>query len=188
MTDLLKREENLRKEVDKILYERGLYDLLGEYGEVLLTGSYILKTMYKYDLDISLYNPELTVKQFYELGGRLAEMLEPHGGFFRNTRVKFVENRPLEALYWGMQFGEWKLDLWVITKEHFNGAVEYCDNIIKQMTDEKRKLILEIKNKASSNYNRKYSSKELYAAIFKEDVKSIEEFNAFLQKKVGCDI
>lgn len=188
MSDLLKREEELRKEVDGILYEKGLYNLLENYGEVQLTGSYILKTMYKKDLDISIYNPDLSVTEFYELGGKLAELLEPHGVHYRNTRVKFVENRPLEALYWGMEFDEWKMDLWLITREHFDGALEYCGNIIKNMTDEKRKLILEIKNMASENYNRKYSSKELYAAIFKEDIKSIEEFNRYLQEKIGCEL
>lgn len=188
MENLLKKEENLRKEVDDILYQKGVLKLLEEYGEVHLTGSYILKTMYKKDIDISMFNPDLSVPQFYELGGRLAEILNSQGGFYRNTKVQFVKNRPSESLYWGFQFDDWKMDLWVIPKDHLEESIEYSDKIIKNMTEDKRKLILEIKNKAGSNYNKKYSSRELYSAIFNEGIKSIDEFELFLNDRVGCSI
>lgn len=186
--DLLKKEELLRKEVDQILYGKGLYDSLCKYGEVEITGSYVLKTMYKKDLDISLYNPKLSVVDFFKMGGEIAEILNPHGGFYRNTKVKFVNNRPPEAFYWGFQFADWKMDLWVVTKEHMDGSIKYAQNIINKMTEEKRRLVLEIKQKASSNYNKIYSSRELYEAIFEEDINSIEKFEKYLLSKIGCKL
>lgn len=188
MKELIKEEEELRKKVDNILYQKGLFNLLQEYGEVNITGSYILKTMHKKDIDISLYNPNLSVAKFYELGGKIAEILKPQGGFYRNTKVQFIKNRPPESLYWGFQFGEWKMDLWVIPKEHLDESIEYSDKILENMTEEKRELILEIKQKASSNYNKKYSSRELYSAVFKEEIKSVEEFKIFLKNTVGCEL
>ena len=77
----------LRQEADGLLREKGLHSLLGQYGEVHVTGSYALKLMAWRDLDIYLVSPNMAPRRFFELGGRVAELLNPAKMNFRNERI-----------------------------------------------------------------------------------------------------
>ena len=188
MSELIEQELQLRKDVDELLYEKGLNKILEKYGEVYLTGSYLLKTMLKKDIDISLLNSEITIPGFFKLGGEVAAFLKCHGGHYRNTKEKSVNSRPPESLYWGFEFADWKIDLWIVPKYHLDESIEYSESIINKMDEEKRKLILEIKNVVSSNYNRKYSSKEIYDAVLEKNILSLEEFKNYLKNDKNCEL
>jgi len=144
---LLQYESQVREQADSLLFKKGLYKILEKYGTVLLTGSYSLKLMYKKDLDISLVSPNLSVKEFYKMGGEISEIIQPHSVYYRNTKVKRISGRPDNALYFGFIFDDWKIDLWVVDKDRAEGSEIYSNNILKKLTDEKRILILEIKKR-----------------------------------------
>lgn len=183
--DLFQRQEQLHCEAKAILFERGVVSVIESYGEIDLTGSYGLKTMYKKDIDISLCNEALSYEAFFELGAKLATLLKPHGLFGRNTKVRSVENRPPDGYYWGFQFEDWKMDLWNIPRYHLDESRQYAQDILNHMTEDKRLTILEIKAAASSSYNRGYSSKEVYQAVIYEQVDSVEAFAEWLHRVKG---
>ena len=183
--DLLAHQTSLQQEAHSILHQRGVLATIARYGEAEVTGSVLLGTMYKRDIDISLCNEGLDYAAFFRLGGELAALLQPHGVFGRNTQRKAVANRPAEAFYWGMEFDDWKLDLWAVTRDHFLESREYCAAIQARLDAENRLLVLQIKAAASRAYNRAYSSKEVYQAVFYDGVRSVAAFEEWLQARIG---
>ena len=88
IADVFGIDKAIRAEADELLRGRGMQILLEEYGQVQLTGSYVLKLMAWRDLDICLVTDQaLPVPIFFELGGRIAESLGPHRMQFRNERI-----------------------------------------------------------------------------------------------------
>lgn len=180
--DLLKYEESIRKEADSILFDGGLKDLISRYGRVEMAGSYPLKMMYKKDLDITLVAPTLQPQKFFELGGKIAEHLNSYFLYYHNTRIKELPRRPVNSLYFGISFNDWKIDLWVTSEEWWSESKQYMNNILEKLTDEKKKVILEIKKEFSnsSDYGRKFNSNNVYSAVLDNHVNSVTEFKNFL--------
>ncbi len=171
-------EKKVRKEADEILYSKRLIELLNQYGRAEITGSYPLKLMCKKDLDISLVNSNFKPESFFELGSKIVALLKPHSVYYRDTRVRPVKNRPTNALYFGILFNDWKIDLWVIDEEWWGESKKYTDKIIESLTEEKRLLILEIKEhyKNLPEYGKLFSSKEVYRAVLEENINSLGQF------------
>lgn len=182
MKNIIQYSTEIKKEADHLLYNKGLNQILKNYGLVKFTGSYELDLMVKKDLDITLLTNNISLTDFYKLGGEMSVLLNPHSMFFRNTKVKPVNNRPKEGYYWGVQFEDWKLDLWAIEESKFNGSVRYIDGIIKKLTPENKEIILDLKFVFMNDkeYGSKFSSKEVYEAVLNYGVKTKEEFYVFL--------
>ncbi|MEN8192363.1 MAG: hypothetical protein ABFS12_06070 [Bacteroidota bacterium] len=176
--DLNKYEKMIRDEADSLLYDKGLVKLLSEYGRVEFAGSYPLKMMWKKDLDISLVAPDLTPDQFFILGGKIAQLLKPHSVYYRDTRVLEVNDRPKNSLYFGIFFDDWKIDLWVIDEQWWAESEKYMRNILERLTEEKKRIILEIKKEFSNStdYGKKYTSKLIYSSVLDGRVTSVREF------------
>ncbi len=120
-TNLINAAEELEREANCIIFDRGLDSLLRDYGNVFYKGSYFLKVMVWPDLDIDLVlEPDpYSVDAFFELGNRLAQLPGVWGMHFRNCISHPHEQLP-KGLYWGMRMdrvdsdGYWKVDLWAI--------------------------------------------------------------------------
>lgn len=182
--NLLTFSANIKKEAENLLYKRGLVPLVKEYGEVILTGSYTIDLMLKKDLDISVVNPELTLKEFFDLGYKLTEKFNPSSVFFRDTSIKQLFGRPDNSLYWGLVFEDWKIDLWVVPEFVAANSKEYVQKIVDHLTPEKREIILSIKEKYINdpNYRQYFSSKEIYNAVLFHNVLDIKSFVKHLSK------
>ncbi len=182
--NLLELSAQIKKEAENVLYKRGLIPLVKEYGEVIITGSYTLDLMLKRDLDISVVNPELTLKEFFELGYKLTEKFNPSSVFYRDTSIKQLFGRPDNSLYWGLVFEDWKIDLWVVPEFIANNSKEYVQKIVDHLSPEKREIILMIKDKYSNdpNYRQYFSSKEIYNAVLFHNVQDIKGFTKYLGK------
>ena len=180
--NLFEYEKQIRKEADFILYEGGLKKIIAQYGRVEMAGSYPLRMMYKKDLDITLVSSQLQPQKFFELGGKIAEHLGSHFLYYHNTRIKSLPLRPTNALYFGVSFKDWKIDLWVTSEEWWKESEIYMNNILNKLTDERRMIILELKKEFSntSDYGRKFSSKQIYSSVLDHGVKSIDEFKEFI--------
>jgi hypothetical protein len=81
---LISQDAALRAEADDLLARTGLQDLLGRSGTVHLSGSYALRLMTWRDLDIYLDAPGMTVAEFFALGSRITELLDPWKMFFNH--------------------------------------------------------------------------------------------------------
>ncbi len=188
MHTLFEHAARIHDEADKILYRDGLHALLESYGDVYCTGSYQLNLMHKKDLDLSLVNPHLDTVDFIRLGTEVAALLNPHSMHYRNTRIKPVEDRPPESLYWGFLFRDWNIDLWLVPPGYYEESVSYLDNILSALDDELRQIILALKAESLDRgiYGRLFSSKELYRAVIQQGVRDLESLLASLSGKDGA--
>ena len=189
MVDILKYSAKIKEETDLILYDRGLYKIFEKYGTAKFTGSYELDLMIKKDLDVTIVTKDISLEEFFNLGGEISSLLKPHSMFFRNTKVKPISKRPKEGYYWGVQFDDWKIDLWAIDEQIYSGSVRYIDSVAGKITEENKKTILELKYLFIDNkdYGSKFSSREVYEAVLNNGVKTVDEFYSYL-KSIGIYI
>jgi hypothetical protein len=186
-------DAELRAEADRLL-DSGLRDLLATYGEVHVIGSYTLELMTWRDLDIHIVRDALDRVSFFELGGRLAELLEPHRMHFRDETVEQTPGLP-RGLYWGIYLtapalpaealakAGWKVDIWTSSRADFEPVQRFGDRIRQQLTPEKREAILAIKSAVWQHpeYRRRFSSADVYDAVFQHRVKTVEQFWSHLR-------
>ena len=189
----------LRAEADRLL-DSGLRDLLATYGDVHVIGSYTLELMTWRDLDIHIVRDSLDRVSFFELGGRLAELLEPHRMHFRDETVGATSGLP-RGLYWGIYLakpglaaddfseaglpaeasakaGAWKIDVWASPRSEFEPVRRFGDRIRERLTPETREAILAIKAAVWSHpeYRRRFSSADIYRAVLDEGMRRPEQF------------
>ncbi|MGE5499555.1 MAG: hypothetical protein ACM3Q2_15850 [Syntrophothermus sp.] len=184
MTEHLKISRSIKSEADYILEQRGVRTILERYGTVKFAGSYHFNLMMKRDLDISLINETISSEGFFLLGNELSHLLKPHSMFYRNTGIKHIQNRPSMALYWGIQFEDWNLDIWAVPISEYIASEIYMEKIAASLTAENRDVILKLKYELMNNgsYGKTFGSKELYDAVLNCNVKTAEEFNKYLTK------
>lgn len=193
MTELLiDQDAALRAEADGLLASTGLKDLLSRSGIVYIGGSYALRLMTWRDLDIYLEAPDITVSQFFALGSRIAELLDPWKMFFTNNRARLEPKYP-PALYWGIRLGDirrgaWKIDLWALDSSACRSAMENCDRIAARLTPESRQLILVLKSQLwqHPSYRDTITSKTIYDAVLDAGVTDLDAFWAFVRSRASA--
>ena len=176
MSTLLSVDAELRGEADRLL-DSGLRDLLETFGEVHLTGSYTLELMTWRDLDIHIVRESLDRVSFFELGGRIADLLEPHRMHFRDETIGETPGLPL-GVYWGVYAAAWKIDVWASSREDFEPVKRFCDRIGERLTPETREAILAIKSAVCQHpeYRRGFTSADIYKAVLDRGMRRPEEF------------
>jgi len=181
-------DEELRSEADKLLAS-GLRAILNDYGEVYIIGSYYLRLMVWRDLDIHLVQQAADRKKFFELGGRIADLLSPHRMHYRDETAVATEGLP-RGLYWGVYLGDeragaWKIDLWATDANGFETVRVYGERIKERLTDSSRPLILEIKSECwrHPQYRRQFASGDIYKAVLDHGVVDITGFWRFLNDR-----
>jgi len=139
--------------------------------------------MYKKDIDISLINDNLSVQDFTQLGKELIDSLNTSSAYYRNTRITPIDKRPENSLYWGIQPGDWFIDIWAMSSKVYSRAEKYIEKIKSQLTEKSRLIILKLKSEFINNktYGKSLSSRELYDAVLNHEVKNSEQFNLYLE-------
>lgn len=188
---LINQDAALRAEADGLLTRTGLKDLLNRNGIVHVSGSYALRLMTWRDLDIYLESPAITVSEFFALGSRIAELLEPWKMFFTDNRSRLDAKYP-PALYWGIRLGDirkgaWKIDLWAMDSAACRLALENCDQISARLTPESRKTILALKSQLwhHPDYRDTITSKTIYDAVLEEGITDLHAFWAFTRSCIS---
>jgi hypothetical protein len=179
-------DEVLRNEADQLLGS-GLRAILNDYGEVHVIGSYDLHLMVWRDLDIHIVQPDLDRKGFFELGGRIANLLTPPRMHYRDETIAATEGLP-RGLYWGVYLGDerdgaWKIDIWSTDAEGFEATRAHGERIREQLSDATRSAILGIKSKVwrHPKYRREFASGDVYSAVFDHGVVDVDGFWQFLR-------
>ncbi|MFY9554494.1 MAG: hypothetical protein WAV47_07205 [Blastocatellia bacterium] len=183
-------DERLRAEADRLLAS-GLRTILDDYGAVHLIGSYALHLMVWRDLDIHIIHSGLDKKRFFELGGRIAELLSPHRMHYRDETVVATEGLP-RGFYWGIYLGderagEWKIDIWITDAGGFEPTRAYGERVRELLSDSNRSIILEIKSACwrHPQYRRQFASGDIYSAVLDNGVTGVEGFWKFLHDRVS---
>lgn len=167
----------------------GLRTILNDYGEVHLVGSYALHLMVWRDLDIHILQPNLDKKTFFELGGRIASLLNPHRMHFRDETSVATQGLP-KGLYWGVYLGDerrgaWKIDIWVTGFDGFDAVRRHGERIRERLSVSTRALILQIKSACwrHPEYRRQFSSGDIYDAVLEHGIADIDGFWKFLKDR-----
>ena len=179
-------DEELRNEADQLL-GCGLHAILNDYGDVHIIGSYDLHLMVWRDLDIHIVQPDLNRKRFFELGGRIANLLNPPRMHYRDETIAATEGLP-RGLYWGVYLGDerdgaWKIDVWVTDAEGFEATRAHGERIRERLSDATRAAILQIKSEVwrHPTYRREFASGDVYSAVFDHGVIDVDGFWRYLR-------
>lgn len=180
----------LRAEADGLL-SGGLRDVLADYGEVHVVGSYMMRLMAWRDLDIHLVTDTVDRSASFELGGRLAALLTPHRMQYRDETVAGTAGLPA-GLYWGVYLGDeraggWKLDIWITDQRGLERVQAYCRMIEGRLSASTRETILMIKSQcwSRSEYRKSFGSAEIYEAVLDHGVRDLEGFWRYLEAHSG---
>jgi hypothetical protein len=181
-------DEALHAEADHLL-ATGLREILTEYGEINIVGSYALRLMAWRDLDIHLVREHIERKSFFELGGRIANLLNPHRMHYRDQTIISTEGLPA-GLYWGVYLGDerdgaWKIDIWMTDSNDFRATRECTERINRRLSVANRRTIIDIKTACwrHPQYRKGFSSVDIYDAVLDHGVNSIDEFWNFLRSR-----
>ncbi len=131
------------------------------------------------DIDLHIYTDKLNVAESFSVMQQLAKKLllkEIHYKNLIDTEEECIE---WHALYEDADINVWKFDIIHIRKgSKYDGVVEnVTDAIIRRLTPELRKTILQIKYDVPTGIN--IPGIEIYQAVFSGNVKSYEEFVAW---------
>lgn len=191
MTDkeIIKHSRSLRNEASNLLNHEGLLPMLKSFGTTRVIGSYTLDTMTWRDIDISLILPdEQDVELFFEIGSRIATKFHVTKMSYSNH---FIRNFPGfdHGLYWGIRLcyaeREWKIDLWGYGETDYETHMADFDVLHNQLQQTDRTAILRIKHAVSQRPDYRgdvYNSMAIYRAVLEGKVKSLEEFNAWIER------
>jgi hypothetical protein len=181
-------DEALHAEADHLL-ATGLLEILTEYGEINIVGSYALRLMAWRDLDIHLVRGHIERKSFFELGGRIANLLSPHRMHYRDQTIISTEGLPA-GLYWGVYLGDerdgaWKIDIWMTDSNDFRATRQYTERINRRLSVANRRTIIDIKTACwrHPQYRKGFSSVDIYDAVLDHGIRSIDEFWNFLRSR-----
>jgi hypothetical protein len=183
---LVAKEAMLRAEADALLAS-GLRAALESYGEIHVVGSYALQLMVWRDLDIHIVRPDLQPRPFFELGGKLAQLLKPAKMHYRDELVMQTPDLP-SGLYWGIYLGDeredaWKIDIWATDEEGFKSATRHDAWLRPALTDDVRTRILRVKSAVwqDPRYRKSFSSLDVYRAVIENGVGDVEAFHRYLE-------
>ncbi|MFC2070802.1 hypothetical protein ACFLTB_06505 [Chloroflexota bacterium] len=178
----------IKSEADKILLDHGLSAILSKYGSPVIWGSFVLGLMTWRDLDIYLETNEMTEPEFFQLGKDIALCLKPYRMHYRNEFIGKTPGNP-EGFYWGIYTNlpefpnEWKIDIWSMSSNQLELYKKEFDILKSSISVENRPIILEIKNRFCRHpeYRRGFTSMDIYHAVIKDGIFSVEEFSTWLQ-------
>ncbi len=166
---------------DRILYEFGLLKKIEEIGHAHIIGSYRMDMMAWNDLDIDIENDDMSLDKLYELSAFIMNTFHPVWYEAKeevNDEGKRVWFHGFETMITGEL---WNVDLWFFDKEAILSAEEYCDNIMRNVGQTQKDIIVGIKSELILRglYSfEQYKSIDVYNAVIEKNVKNVDEFLA----------
>ncbi|MDD2890602.1 MAG: hypothetical protein PHE49_08205 [bacterium] len=191
MNKLERLNTKLVREADRLLKDFGLLKTLSKYGTPIITGSYVLKLMTWRDLDIHIEVKKFDGHKFFELGKEIMSKLKPDRMHYRNELIMKDIRLPM-GLYWGvytkiLSQDTWKIDIWAMDSHQTKVHERQFEDLKSKINKENRITILTIKNLYHKHpeHRKKFTSMDIYNAVIKDNVKTIEEFSIWLAKNKG---
>ncbi|MDO8498896.1 MAG: hypothetical protein Q7S44_03870 [bacterium] len=197
--DLLNQQDELQKEAQGVLEDLDLMNLLKEFGEPHIVGSLALGVMTWRDIDLEIVVGKLDKEVVAEVIKQLVvKTIYKIDVTFSDNIARFNNSNPNspQSLYIGLKyFGKditpiemrgsnpltWKLDLHFILEKDARGKAK-TEELKNKITDDKRRIILEIKSQIASNpkYRKQIFSMDIYQAVLERGITNLEEFGKFL--------
>ena len=177
----------LKKEADSLLYQYGLHEIVGEYGEVTISGSYALDLMVWRDLDLYVDMAGVSMDSIYHLVGRICPIFKPVWAEFKDSREETTgcpqgfflgfETRVIDSRVWNA-------DIWFADAEYIADRRRYIARIKASLDDERRETILRLKTDLvrDPGYGNGFYSIQVYEAVLQDGVANEEDFWRWLRE------
>lgn len=182
--------DDLKTEADLLIQRCGLRELLAPYAGWFIGGSYSYDLMCWRDLDVYVLDSGRDLRRCFEIGYELTERLSALKARFTNNRGR-VQEGP-DGFYWGIKLGDnrkgaWKLDLWFLEEADYDEHAAYSSRMRDRLTTESRSIILTIKEAfwRRPEFRVSITSDMIYRAVLDKDVKTVAEFETFVQNKLN---
>lgn len=182
MTEAREYSNKIKQVANKLLKETNLVNLLEQFGEVILGGSYSYDLMVDRDLDFGLAVSSITP----EMRAEIVKTFAKQSWAYKVKIVDRVNFKPLShleaprGLFLGLTIPfpdeRWNIDVWFMVAEHVGK-----DPLAKRMesaTEEQKDVMLDIKYALmkSGQKEKGTTSAEIYKAVLDKGVLSTEEF------------
>jgi len=176
--DIFKISEYNQQLAWEVLGESNIIPIWESIGaKVNIVGS--LKTqllMKNLDIDIHIYTKELSIKDSFDAIYQIAR-----NSSFKEIQYKNLIDTEEECIEWHLIYEDRKSNLWkfdlihILMGSKYDGFVEnVTDRIVKNLTPETRKAILQIKFDTPNDI--KIPSIEIYQAVLSNKIRSYKEF------------
>jgi hypothetical protein len=181
--ELLKHAHDLRGEAHRLLYDKGLLDVIRTVGRTRVIGSFAPDLMTWPDIDVSVELPhEKDVSAFFDMGREIVDRFKVAKMSFSNQFLR--TDMPYDhGLYWGIRLlhedRTWKIDLWGYGSATFQSHMSDFDQLKDKLQDTNRVSILRIKNEVCyrPEYRDKIVATDIYEAVSKKKIKTVKEFD-----------
>jgi len=173
---------SLKAEAESIIDELALLDLLTPYGDARVVGSVALDLIVKLDIDIHVLTGTDDLLGVAQDACR--HLLEEA----RIREVRMSDYRERHGIKLGIDSypgpsGNWSIDIWITDRVETNGFAT-VENLQRQLTDEHRQAIIQIKREFHAQGElRDGLSSLIYEAVLDNGVRGVEEFRRFVLEK-----
>lgn len=181
---------NRLEQANHILYDLGLINEVNKYGTTHLIGSYRMDLMAWNDLDIDVENDSMSLEKLHRLTKYILNHFNPT---WYEAKEEINEDGN-QVWFHGFEFylnnELWNIDIWFLDKETIEKAEAYCDDITKKINENKqvRTAVIQIKQdliKRNLYSFNKYTSMDVYDAVFNNGVMNIDDF--YKSKTDSCE-
>lgn len=171
---------NYKNNADKLLYDFGLLNKLKKYGTPYIVGSYAMDLMAWNDLDIYVSIERMSTEKLYELTSFILNTFHPvwYEAKKESSDEKTVWFHGFETEVLGELCN---VDIWFFDKETITKALDFSHNTKQKLlvNPEFREIVINIKQSLIANEQYgfdKFSSMDVYKAVFEDSVSSYKEF------------
>lgn len=172
--------DKFKENADKLLYDLSLLNELNKYGTTYIIGSYSMDLMAWNDLDIYVSNESMSKEKLYELTSFILDTFKP---VWYEAKRDIIDGKT--AWFHGFEtkiLGElWNIDIWFFDKETIAKAIDFSKNIKSKLLHNPtaKDIVINIKQSLIANEQygfEKYTSMDVYKAVFKEGITTYENF------------
>ncbi|MFC6089683.1 hypothetical protein [Saccharothrix lopnurensis] len=185
--ELLRRQDELRAEADRVVADLDLDRLLSAVGEPVRTGSSALGLMAVPDIDVTVVCPALDTAAVLRVGAELGAHERVGAVRFRKDLGPWNAEPELypDGLYLGVAFRtaagrDWNLDLWFVDEPDRQPDLGHVRTLPARLTPEVRAAVLLIKHERPD-----YRSFELYRAVLDSGVRTPEDYDRWRADDAG---
>lgn len=172
--------DKYKNNADQLLYDFGLLNELHNYGIPYIVGSYAMDLMAWNDLDVYVSNESMSTEKLYELTSFILNVFHP---MWYEAKKDVIDGNT--AWFQGFEteiLGELcNVDIWFFNKETITKALNFSNNIKQKLlvNPELKEVVINIKQSLIENEQYgfdKFSSMDVYKAVFENNVRSYKDF------------
>lgn len=173
-----KGEKTLKEEALDIVKKLEIIKFLDVYGRVEVVGSVAFDLILNRDIDVHL----LTTYDIYQICDELIVFLNNHSKIC-NTEVEDYKDKQSICLII-KDYNKWNIEVWISNNQNYVGF-KLKKDLEKLLNDEKRKIIMEIKNYYNDmNLLHGEMSTNIYKAVVYYNINSIVGFKKYISNKI----